>query len=495
MSAERSPAWGVGRWPWLIVGVVLVGAALRALGLRTELWMDEILSLKLVGALETPLGVFTSIRHDNNHYLNSLWLFWVGGDAAWWQMRLPALAFGILLIPLAFRAATDWGRPAAFVGAILVALSYPLIHYSSEARGYAQLLVFAVASWLFLRNWLRTRNAGWAMAYAVSASLGFLSHLVFATVFAALLVCSVYDLLSARGGRLVNLARHGAVQALPAGTAALLYLVNVRYLEVAGGPATTAVSSWSSALGLLVGGAPGWFAVGVALAGAAAVGIELARMFREWDSDGLFFAFVILFPLANAVISPHAYQRYYLTALLFALLLCARFIARALSGSGRQRWAAAALLAAVVGLNLLQAVRFLETGRGQYLEAVAGMVAVGAADRLTVAGNHDLGQLVTIEYYEHFAPGQPTFEYLCRRPGVPGCEAFRPDPGDGAHVPAFFVAASTEDRFTPPASLDISGLAAYELMAVYPKYGLSGLYWAVYRLRDPEDPGGASGAP
>jgi hypothetical protein len=330
LRAERSHAWGVRWWPWLIVSVVLAGAVLRALGLRTELWMDEILSLKLVGALDSPLGVFTSIHLDNNHYLNSLWLFWVGSDASWWQMRLPALVFGILLVPLAFRAATDWGRPAGLVGALLVALSYPLIHYSSEARGYAQLLVFALASWIFFRNWLRTRKAGWAMAYAVSASLGFLSHLVFATVFAALLVWSVFELVSIQGDRLRSLGRHIAVQVLPAGAIALLYVVDVRHLEVAGGPPATAISSWSSSLGLLVGGAPGWFAFAIALAGAGAVGIELARMFREGESEALFFAFVLFFPLANAVISLHAYQRYYLTALLFALLLCARIVARGL---------------------------------------------------------------------------------------------------------------------------------------------------------------------
>lgn len=483
MSSGRSSARGSRLWLGLIL-VVLIGTGLRLLGLRTELWMDEILSLKLVGALESPLGVFTSIHQDNNHYLNSLWLYAAGAQARWWHMRLVSIAFGILLIPLAFRAVRDWGRPAAFVAALLVGLSYPMIHYSSEARGYAQVLAFALVSWFFFRNWLRTEDPGWAVAYALGASLGFLSHLGFATVFASFLAWSAFDVLSSRGGRVHSLARHAAVHLMPAATIALLYLLDVRFLEVAGGPPVTTVSSWLAAGALLVGGARGWLAAGVALVTAGCVATELARMFRDGESESLFFAFVLFFPLAYGVISAHAYQRYYLTALLFALLLFSRFVARALSGRGRQRWAVAVLLAAVVALNLAEAARFLEGGRGQYLEAVSAIAEVSATVPPTVAGNHDFGHILAIEYYEQFVPGRPSIEYLCRRPGVPGCERFRPAMGASESPPEFFIVASTRNRFTPPANLDISSLSEYTLMAVYPKYGLSGVAWAVYRSGD-----------
>ena len=481
MNSGRSDARGSGRWVGLILGVVLIGAGLRLLGLRTELWMDEILSLRLVGSLESPLGVFTSIHHDNNHYLNSLWLYAVGAHARWWQMRLASIVFGVLLIPLAFRAVRDWGRPAALAAALLVGLSYPLIHYSSEARGYAHVLAFALLSWFFFRNWLRTDHRGWGLGYALGASLGFLGHLGFATVFASFLVWSVFDVLSARGDRVRRLVRNAAVQLLPAMTIGLLYLLDVRFLEVAGGPPVTTVSSWLAAGALLVGDARGWFAVAVALVASGCVAIELARMFRDGESESLFFAFVLFFPLANGVISVHAYQRYYLTALLFALLLLSRFVARNLSGSDRQRWAAAALIVAIVGLNVVQTARFLEIGRGQYLEAVTDIAEVSTAARPTVAGNHDLGHILSIEYYGQFVPGRPSFEYLCRRPGAPGCEQFRaPNRTDGP-PPEFFIVASTRNRFEAPADLDILSLAEYSLMAVYPKYGLSGLAWAVYR--------------
>jgi hypothetical protein len=482
MSSGRSNTRSRGRWVGLILAVVLTGAGLRLLGLRTELWMDEILSLRLVGALESPLGVFTSIHSDNNHYLNSLWLYAIGAHARWWHMRLASIVLGILLIPLAFRAVRDWGRPAALVAALLVGLSYPMIHYSSEARGYSHVLAFALLSWFFFRNWLRTDDPLWGVGYALGASLGFLGHLGFATVFASFLVWSAFDVLSARRDRVRRLVRNAAVQLLPAVTIALLYLVDVRFLEVAGGPPVTTVSSWLAAGALLVGDARGWFAAAVALVASACVAIELVRMFRDGESESLFFAFVLFFPLANGVISVHAYPRYYLTALLFALLLLSRFVGRTLSGTARQRWAAAVLLVAVVGLNLVEVARFLEIGRGQYLEAVTDIAGVSATARPTVAGNHDLGHILVIEYYGQFVRGRPSFEYLCRLPGAPGCEQYRaPNRTDGL-PPEFFIVASTRNRFAPPEDLDISSLAEYSLMTVYPKYGLSGLAWAVYRV-------------
>jgi hypothetical protein len=141
----------------------------------------------------------------------------------------------------------------------------------------------------------------------------------------------------------------------------------------------------------------------------------------------------------------------------------------------------AAILVAGASFNLVEAVRFLETGRGKYLEAIADMAAVSATDDPSAAGNHDLGNLLAVEYYERYVPGQPSFKYFCGRERIPECELFIAAQEAGVPPPQFFIVASTLNRIAPPANLDISNLAEYTLMAVYPKYGLSGLTWAVYR--------------
>jgi len=57
---------------FLLLGL---GFALRLPGMMHDLWLDEIWSITLIRKLSSPLGIFTEIRYDNNHWLNSLYLY------------------------------------------------------------------------------------------------------------------------------------------------------------------------------------------------------------------------------------------------------------------------------------------------------------------------------------------------------------------------------------------------------------------------------------
>jgi hypothetical protein len=46
------------------------------------------------------LGVFTGIHHDNNHYLNTIWIMAVGAGHAPEVYRLPNILGGTAAIPL-----------------------------------------------------------------------------------------------------------------------------------------------------------------------------------------------------------------------------------------------------------------------------------------------------------------------------------------------------------------------------------------------------------
>lgn len=77
-----------------VVGLTLLGCTARVLAARGELWIDEIWSLTLVAGLTSPDQVFWDLPHDNNHILNSLWLYLAGPDRAPIVYRVPAIAFG-----------------------------------------------------------------------------------------------------------------------------------------------------------------------------------------------------------------------------------------------------------------------------------------------------------------------------------------------------------------------------------------------------------------
>jgi len=60
---------------------VAVGMYLRLKGVFTAFWLDEIWSLKLVRDLGSPLEVVTGLHIDNNHILNSLYMYMIGDTA------------------------------------------------------------------------------------------------------------------------------------------------------------------------------------------------------------------------------------------------------------------------------------------------------------------------------------------------------------------------------------------------------------------------------
>ena len=74
---------------------VAVGLLLRVLAAAGgALWTDEAWSALHAVEVQTPLGVFLSINHDNNHHLYSLWLQPIGLQASPLLARAPALAAG-----------------------------------------------------------------------------------------------------------------------------------------------------------------------------------------------------------------------------------------------------------------------------------------------------------------------------------------------------------------------------------------------------------------
>ncbi|MDO9530718.1 MAG: glycosyltransferase family 39 protein [Deltaproteobacteria bacterium] len=95
------------------------------------------------------------------------------GDSVW-VMRLPALLAGILLIPatyLLFRKISN--NFTALVSSTLVAVSSPLIEYSTNARGYSIVTFIFVISLLLIYYLSEKRNIfGW-FVFIILSAIGF----------------------------------------------------------------------------------------------------------------------------------------------------------------------------------------------------------------------------------------------------------------------------------------------------------------------------------
>ena len=143
---------------WIYFGscvlIVAVAVLLRARSAMNDLWMDEIWSVELVRELHSPLEVFTKTHHDNNHYLNSLFIYFLGQRGNWPGYRIPAVAAGLGAIILAWLIGRHRDRTTAFFSMFLVSFSYVMILCSSEARGYAPLIFFCFLCFLVLESLL-----------------------------------------------------------------------------------------------------------------------------------------------------------------------------------------------------------------------------------------------------------------------------------------------------------------------------------------------------
>ena len=86
----------------------MVSAGLRLLAARGDLWLDELWSLSFARQMTSPLDVWTAIHHDNNHPLNTLYLFvvvhLVGAHASPMLFRLLSLVSGAAMLVVLFRS-------------------------------------------------------------------------------------------------------------------------------------------------------------------------------------------------------------------------------------------------------------------------------------------------------------------------------------------------------------------------------------------------------
>lgn len=388
--AVRAPAHASDRWAiGIIVGAVIGGALLRIAMAQGDLWLDEVWSLTLVQPLTSAVDVFTGLSHDNNHFLNSLWLFWLGPDRAPWAYRVPAVALGALSVVLA--AWVVWPRsPAgAAAAAVFTATSMPLVVYGSEARGYAGLIAAILLAIAAFDRALDPgteaadrRKARWLFGAAVG--IGTLFHLTM--VFTVAVLAAAAFLHFAARERLAQAVDSTLAALRPA----LLGLVPAATAIVGGilrkdgfatgntSPATLAafMHGYGDQIRFTIG-ASAAIPTPVCIATAGLLTVAALRTGRL-SITGATTLVGAVFVLPGTMLFLHLpnleFARYY-TVTGLALLLAAALLAGALWDGGRTgpRCAAVTLVACFAAAQLAADAAALRDGRGRYGEALAGM--------------------------------------------------------------------------------------------------------------------------
>ncbi|TPJ72571.1 hypothetical protein [Mesorhizobium sp. B2-7-1] len=449
--------------------VVLVGLGLRLLGARGDLWQDEVWSITLLSPLTSIDQIFWRINHDNNHFLNSIYQYVVGPDAAPLVQRGLSIALGACTVVAV--AAISRGRWAMIASGLLFAVSYPMVHYGSEARGYAGLVLFTLVAVAFLERWF-DRRGPYGVAFAAAILLGFLSHL---TMIETVMVLAVWTAwLSWRRSRSLIVVNREVVQAfLPAFLAVLplaaAILVGARLFSFRiGGFSSFSLERFAAGYGSMIRylfGLPDWIGDWTCIAIVCALILAYAGVSRDRRASLYAIGIVALPALMGAAHMPNVeFPRYFLVSGTLLLLWAGETIGRGLDAGGTRRLCAAGMLMLVAGGNAALLARFYEHGRGSYSSMVDEMTKGGAA---TYATNADFRTGMMVDYFAARMGRQAslvTQDRIC------------------AGRAEWLILEG--DLQKQPERVDFDCALAYERAGTSALWGLSGLDWTLYSRRD-----------
>jgi hypothetical protein len=455
-----------GHW-WLLVGaIVAVGLGLRIAGAQGGLWLDEAWSAVQARDVQTPLGVFLNINHDNNHHLNSLWMQAVGFAAPSPLQRALSIATGTASILIAALIGARSNRMAGWLAAALFAVSPAMVTFGSEARGYAPMLLALLAAVLLVDRWLEgDAERSPATSLALCFFLGAFSQLTILFGFCAVSGWVLFTLWRLEGFR--PAALHTLKLFAPSLAALALVLGIIAGAAAAhggfhiGNYDPFALVQWLHGVSELFEYSLGfpvvsvWWLAFVPALVVLASGMGVPRI--------AFYRLAILaFPLSLALLRAGnvAHPRYYLLAGAALLLLLAEMLARGWRRGGWRRWLALGGFTAVVIGSLNQDIDLARNRRGDTAAAIRAMQArAPGGTRVLIDRDTALAAL-------EVGAAQAGYRLEIRKRCVPA---------------RFFLA----DRFkgeAPPLAVRWCG-KPYAPIVEMRAHGLSGTHWTLYEAQ------------
>jgi hypothetical protein len=389
--------------------------AIRLTAGLSDLGFDEIWTLALIDQhVSRPLEILTGYRVDNNHPLNTLWMYSLGPRAAAIVYRLPSILCGTCCVPLAFWIGSGFGRKAGIAAAAAVAGNYLLASTSSEARGYGAMTCFLLVA----IGCLMERGSGlrWRLPLFWAACIGgMLSHLTFLSFYAGSVLWSGWMAGQARTTVVRRVGEWGLWHGVPLAVAGLLYAGFARHIVYGGGPKATAAATALQTASVVVGGPLVWpAAAGGGLIAAAALAWA---WWRVWRQDRPLAALVasatVVAPALLVMAFPiDFYNVKYFLAPAVVALLC---LAVGAFGCGPvSPWICGGLMAIYGAGNGLHLATLVTAGHGGYRAAIARMIAAkeAAAGPTTVASSYDFRTRLLLDYHAGIDGVSDRFEFV-----------------------------------------------------------------------------------
>ena len=366
---------------WILI-LTLVGAILRIAASAGALWLDEAWSAVLADNVQTPLGVFVLINHDNNHHLNSLWLQTVGLGADPLLARALSIISGTLSVLVAGLIGARRSAAAGIVTALLFAVSPVLVTLGSEARGYAPMtLMVLIAAWHVDRYLDGDETGNRPVTLAMCFFVGALFQLTMLFAACALIGWPALTLWRRHGWRQ---ASSQTIRLMGPALLALVTAVALVFAPALVGGVEFRFGSYQDFTMLLflrgvidmLGYVVGLPVVSFFLPAGAVILVLLSRSI-ETPRLAFYWLAIIAFPLMVAALHTMnaGHARYYLLAGLALLLLAGEALAVLIRKGGWARTAGAGALLLFSGASMAANVELIRNRRGDQGAAIRAMAS------------------------------------------------------------------------------------------------------------------------
>ena len=457
----------------LLAFLTVAAFALRVRGTHNDLWLDELISLRIAQRVKMPWQIFTVVHNDNNHYLNTLYLSLLREDENAPALRFFSVLCGVSLVGAGYWLLANRSRLEALILSTLLAFSYPLIHFSSEARGYAGALLGAVLACAALERWLTGKKPSFflGLVYGVASVFAILSHLTSCLVLLPLSVASLVIVIN-RPQRVRWIVFWITLHLLPGCVFAALYFFDLRFVIPLGADPMSIAHGLSRLLALGIGW-PGEGAITIWIPMLPLIGLVVWQLAVEHKSGSTLptlIAPIYLVPLVAVVlVRPQFFSpRYLLVILPFIYVYIAILLAR-LTGSPIGRLALATLLSLFLAGQAFRYRTFLQLGRGQFRAALEYISDNTTGSEISLSSNQDFRSAVELRYY---APRVLKDRHLL----------FYVSADDRRFVKSEWYLIHEEGSDSPgPAFLAQSDRPLWRRVAYFGASELSGQAWTLYR--------------
>ncbi|OGK13306.1 MAG: hypothetical protein A2W80_02895 [Candidatus Riflebacteria bacterium GWC2_50_8] len=450
---------------WSAFSLLIVAAA------RGDLWLDEIWSLGFALDSNSVADIFCRFRHDNNHVLNTLYLYLVRGADDFLVFRTLSVLAGIASLWLLTHIAAGWGKVQAMLVLVLAGSSYPLLLYFSEARGYALAICMSLVAFISIHKYYETSAKAYLAVFWLASCAGIMAHATFLMVTISLLIAGFAAKTNHDSNNATSPVRRLAPHLPVIGFFAWWYNFYLINMEFGGGPIFSGSQLFGQTAAFLLGfpdSSTSQLLAAILMVLLTVVGLR--RLYQAGGNWQTFSGVLVLAPVFMLIATQPAflYFRYFVICFPFFYLLLAFLINDCWNSYPRLRSLLILLLAFMLIGHWQRNFSLLTNGRGNYTAAVAIMLAENGDQPFLVGSDHDFRNPTLLHYYAMRREAAARLQYVQTRDWHK-----RP--------PEWFIGHSMNPVAKPAITHSIEGVGKFVLVGNWSSAPVSGFHWYLYR--------------